>query len=375
MIKRILPLLLLVLFIQPTLAAHKMTLFNGKNLQGWRVVKCKAIVEDGCLKTVSGNGLVSTEHRYQDFILEFQCQALKETKWDSGIYFRCELPAKKAAWPPRYQVNLLQGQEGSLAGSKTAKARKAFKPKVWNHFRLEVRGNTASLKINGKQAWKTDEIKAKTGYIGIQAEVPGGGQFKFKDIYLTELNHESIFNRKDLSGWEGAVRKSSLCWAVKDHLLVCTGKKGPWLRSKKQYGDFNLRLEYKLKAGGNSGVYVRVPKGGQHHGKGAGVEVQILDDRAKRYRKLQPYQFTGSVYAIAPSKKKVGRAAGQWNSIEIDCRGHQYIVIHNGVEIVRANTKSFPKLSVRKLKGFLGLQNHSEEVWFRNLRIGAPLQR
>jgi hypothetical protein len=198
---------------------------------------------------------------------------------------------------------------------------------------------------------------------------PGGGQFEFKNITITELDFTSLFNGSDLTGWEGAGQEATLCWKVEDGLVTCTGKKGPWLRSLEQYGDFNLRLEYKLKPGGNSGVYVRVPKDGNHHGDGAGVEIQILDDADKRYATLKDYQYTGSVYAVAPAKQHVGRGAGEWNSMEIETRGSSYRIIHNGVEILHATESEFPALAGRRKEGFLGLQNHSEEVWYRHVRI------
>ena len=159
---------------------------------------------------------------------------------------------------------------------------------------------------------------------------------------------------------------------MEDGQIVCTGQKGPWLRSQKEFGDFNLRLDYKLKPGGNSGVYVRVPADGNHHGDGAGVEIQVLDDQAERYKDLKPYQYTGSVYAIAPAKEHVGREAGQWNSLEIDVKGTRYRIIHNGVTIIDASDSDFPEIKGRRPSGFLGLQNHSEEVWYKNLRLGPP---
>jgi hypothetical protein len=47
-------------------------------------------------------------------------------------------------------------------------------------------------------------------------------------------------------------------------------------------------------------------------------------------------------------------------------------VTHNGVVIVDATAQAFPELGRRYVNGYLGLQNHNEEVWFRNLRIGPP---
>jgi hypothetical protein len=187
-----------------------------------------------------------------------------------------------------------------------------------------------------------------------------------------EPGYRPLFDGQSLAGWEGAGQPAEKCWKVEEGLLVCTGEKGPWLRSLEEFDDFNLRLEYRLKAGGNSGVYIRVPESGNHHGDGAGIEVQILDDAAERYRTLKAYQYTGSLYAIAPAKSHVARPVGEWNTLEINCRGLKYHVIHNGVEIIAADETTFPELAGRRTKGHLGLQNHSEEVWFRNVRIGPP---
>jgi hypothetical protein len=181
----------------------------------------------------------------------------------------------------------------------------------------------------------------------------------------------SLFNGRDLSGWQGVTSDASKSWKVEDGLLVCTGEEGTWLRSLRRYGDFNLRFDYKLKPGGNSGIYLRVPEDGAHR-EGGGAEVQLLDDTAERYRTLKPAQYCGSIYLVAPAMHHVARPPGEWNTMEINCRGTHYRVIHNGVVIVDAGARDLPELGRRFTEGFLGLQNHSEEVWFRNLRIGPP---
>lgn len=347
-------------------------LFDGQTLEGWKVTGCEAVVENGALLLKRGDGFVRTDHRYGDFILELDWKALAADKWDSGIYIRSDLPPEGKPWPGRYQVNLLKGGEGNLIGVKGAESIGLVKDGDWNHFKLTVIGLAASLEINGKPAWKADGLEAPSGYIGFQSEVPLGGQFLFKEIRITELGFKSLFNGTDLAGWEGAGSKAEECWKVESGELLCTGQKGPWLRSKAQHGEFNMRLEYKLKEGGNSGVYVRVPEDGNHHGPNSGVEIQILDDASPRYANLQPYQFSGSVYAVAPAREHVSLPPGKWNRLEINCKGTDYRVYHNGVLIVDAKLDDFPALKERRLEGFLGLQNHSEEVWFRRLRLGPP---
>lgn len=351
------------------LSGFSTSLFNGKDLQGWHSMTCEAAVENELLVIQAGNGLLRTDHRYRDFVLELEWKALQAEAYDSGIYFRCEPPEEGQSFPRRYQINLKQGDEGNLIGFPQARSAGLTIPGAWNRFRLTVIGTSAALEINGKPAWKTEGIEALDGYLGIQVEVPLGGKFQFRNLQVTELGYRALFNGADLNGWEGAGQEAAACWKVDAGLLVCTGQKGPWLRSQQQFGDFDLRLEYKIRPGGNSGVYVRVPEDGNHHGPGSGVEIQILDDASERYRELKPYQYTGSVYAIAPATQHVGRPPETWNSLEIECRGQAYRVTHNGVVIIDVEEIQFPELKERRLDGFFGLQNHSEEVWFRNLRV------
>jgi hypothetical protein len=187
-----------------------------------------------------------------------------------------------------------------------------------------------------------------------------------------EPGFRPLFNGRDLSGWEGVTADAGACWKVADGMLVCTGEKGTWLRSKRRYADFNLRFDYKLRPGGNSGIYLRVPLDGAHR-EGGGAEVQLLDDTAERYRKLEAAQYCGSIYKVAPATSHVSRPPGEWNTMEINCQGTSYRVVHNGVVVVDVNQREVPELARRFREGFLGLQNHSEEVWFKNLRIGPPI--
>ncbi|NQU22005.1 MAG: DUF1080 domain-containing protein [Candidatus Nealsonbacteria bacterium] len=347
------------------------SLFDGKTLDGWIVTGCEADVTDGAIAIQSGNGLLRAAGQYTDFVLELDWKALKEDRWDSGIYFRCELPPKGRPWPSRYQINLRKDLEGNCSGLEGAASEGLCKPGQWNRFKLTVVGSTAALQINGKEAWKADGLEADCGYLCLQAEVPGGGQFLFRNVRITELGHTSLFDGKSLAGWK-EVGNGNECWKVADGLLTCTGQRGSWLRSIEEHGDFNLRLEYKLKSAGNSGVYVRASEDGDHHGEDGGVEIQILDDVHPRYADLKPYQFSGSIYKVAAAQQRVSRPAGQWNQMEINCRGTDYRITHNGVVVIDAKASEFPELDKRRRSGFLGLQNHSEEVFFRNIRIGPP---
>jgi len=367
----------------PSFAAEKPTghsypLFNGKDLSRLTVENdCKVRVKDGAILLEAGNGWARSHHVYSDFKLHVEWKALKKAEYDAGIYIRTPLGGKPF---PRggYQINLLQGKEGNIGNLKGASSSGLIKPGEWNTFDITVRGDTVETIINGKRAYKVGGIKNAVGFVGIQVEAPKGGQFLIRKFDVTELSHRSLFNGKDLTGWEGAGKPASDCWTVQGGDLVCLKKKGPWLRSKQTYGDFNLRLEYLVNNNGNSGVYVRVPKDGNHHRDDetkppAGFEVQILDDGYGKKRKLKPYQYCGSVYDIAGASKHVGRKPGEWNSLEINCRGQHVTTIHNGVMIVDVTPEKYPKISLRQLKGYLGLQNHGGGVKFRHLRVGPAI--
>jgi hypothetical protein len=77
--------------------------------------------------------------------------------------------------------------EGDLVGFNKAANNIPVQPRQWNRFELTVQGSVATLKVNGKMAWRTDGIETRRGYIALQAEVPGGGQFLFRNLRLTEL--------------------------------------------------------------------------------------------------------------------------------------------------------------------------------------------
>ena len=167
----------------------RVALFDGKTLDGWTIIKCEATVDDGDILITAGNGLIQTEKKYGDFVLEFEWKALRDNKWDSGVYFRYDTVPAGRPWPKRYQVNLRQGMEDNIGDLKEARSEGLVNVGQWNKFRLTVQGTKASLEMNGKPAWDADGLgEPKEGFIALQAEVPGGGQHRFRNIYLTELD-------------------------------------------------------------------------------------------------------------------------------------------------------------------------------------------
>lgn len=174
-------------FVPPSSSQEPIVLFDGQSLAQWDVIGCEATIQDGALLLQAGNGLVQTKRKYADFVLDFEWKALHREMWDSGVYFRySEVPAGRP-WPKQYQVNLRKGMEGELVGFQEAVNRVPVTPHAWNRFELTLQGQTASLKVDGKAAWEVSGIAERSGYIALQAEVPGGGQFLFRNIRVREL--------------------------------------------------------------------------------------------------------------------------------------------------------------------------------------------
>jgi hypothetical protein len=173
---------------QPAKPGRRVSLFDGKNLEAWDVLKCEAVVDQGTILLKSGNGMVQTKKKYKNYVFELESMALKDDKWDSGIYFGYDSIPEGKPWPPRYQANLLKGDEGNVAGLKGATSKGLCPDRGWNSFKLTVQGRTVELEINGKPAWKATDLEGpEWSYIGLQAEVPNGGQFRFRNIFITEL--------------------------------------------------------------------------------------------------------------------------------------------------------------------------------------------
>jgi hypothetical protein len=180
---------------------------------------------------------------------------------------------------------------------------------------------------------------------------------------------EPLFNGKDLSGWKVFGGKMDV-WGAKDGLLFVDGESGGWLMTEKEYGDFEIRLEYRMTKMGNSGVALRAPLEGNPAYQG--MEIQLLDEA--NYKGLRPAQYTGSIYDVVPPSKHVTKPAGEWNKIRIVAKGRQITVELNGTEIVNANlddhkdrAKEHPGLL--RSKGHLGLQSHTSRVDFRNVFV------
>jgi hypothetical protein len=146
--------------------------------------------------------------------------------------------------------------------------------------------------------------------------------------------------------------------------------------TRKQYTDFDLRMEWKTSKGANSGIMYRVSeKGGAPHS--TGPEYQIIDDN--RIHKSS----TASLYGmITPSGKAKLNPAGHWNSTQIVLHDNQVQHYLNGelvVEYVWGSDEVKALIAKSKFRdwdgfmqqetGHIAIQSHGKDLWFRNIKI------
>lgn len=178
-----------------------------------------------------------------------------------------------------------------------------------------------------------------------------------------------LFDGKSLEGWV-VVGPAKDAFEVKDGIIECNRPGGEWLRTKKQYEDFVLRLEYKISPGGNSGIFIRSTRYGNP--AFTGMEIQILEDAGKEPDK----QSSGALYASVAPSQNASKPAGEWNSVEITCVKRRVAVLLNGVLLYDINLDEYriplegrTPLKDRVTKGYIGFQDYGNPVWFRNIRI------
>jgi len=198
-----------------------------------------------------------------------------------------------------------------------------------------------------------------------------------------------LFNGENLDGWR---RYSETApgsnWIVEDGAIVLdvdsstTSTTGGDLMTVDQYENFELRLEWKISAGGNSGIFFGVHEiAGQRVAYETGIEMQILDDD-RHADGARRETSAGSCYALYPPSEDVVRSVGEFNEVRLLVQdGH---VEHwlNGAKIVeytigsadwseRVAASKFADWQhfARYRKGHIALQDHTDRVWFRNIRL------
>ena len=200
----------------------------------------------------------------------------------------------------------------------------------------------------------------------------------------------SLFDGKSLKGWKGFNGADfDGVWTVEEggvvH-LVGRPKDSPYVNiiTEAQYDDFDLRFDWKIEAGTNSGVMFHVGEGPKQPYL-TGPEYQVLDNKGFRNGKGEPVttkEYTGSHYGVEPALSDESKPVGEWNESRIVVRGESVEYYLNGVktaEYVMHSPKWNEQIANAKFskwkdyatlgKGHIGLQDHGHRVWFRNLKV------
>ena len=316
-------------------------LFNGSDLQGWRVLNGTAefIVEDGVIVGVSKmntpNSFLATEEEYGDFILEYE--AKMEDGLNSGVQIRSlstpeymdgrvhgyqvELDASARAWSGGIYDEARRGWLYNLECN--PKAKSAYKPEEWNRFRVEAIGQNIRVWLNGVSTADLIDDMTPSGFIALQVHSIGedqgleGKTVQFRNIRiktenpvgeqtaisreipqisyfsnrLTEREKEEgwelLWDGQTTNGWRGAKLDHfpEIGWKIEDGILIApkgTGaqsQQGGDIVTVKKYKNFELEVDFKLTEGANSGIkYFVDTELNKGEGSAIGCEYQLLDD-------------------------------------------------------------------------------------------------
>jgi hypothetical protein len=201
-----------------------------------------------------------------------------------------------------------------------------------------------------------------------------------------------LFDGKSTDGWHTyGYNAVGNAWHVSDgtlHLDVANKSQWPKNESKdiltnEEYGNFDFKTDWKIAKDGNSGVifYVHEDKARYPNTFETGPEMQVLDNEGHPDAKIIKHR-AGDLYDLISSSSEPVKPAGEWNHAEIVAKNGKLDFYLNGVHIINttmwddhwkqlvANSKfkSMPDFATYK-SGKIALQEHGEEVWFKNIKI------
>lgn len=424
-------------------------LFDGETLTGWTQKGGEAIYEvrDNTIvgTTVSNtpNSFMTSDKMYGDFILELDYKV--DPSMNSGIQIRSnsfpyymngrihgyqvEIDPSDRAWSAGIYDEARRGWLHPLPDSNT-KAKQAFKQNDWNHYRIEAIGDTLKTWINGVPASHLIDSQTASGFIGLQVhsihdDKKPGTEIVWKNIKIItddlpkyseksplpavnmankltkneqDQGWELLWDGATTEGWRGAKLESfpDKGWEIKDGILTVLSSGGEEsaaggdIVTTENYGDFEIKVDFKLTEGANSGIkyYVdtNINKG---EGSSIGLEYQILDDAKHPDAKKGNHEGSRTVSSlydlIKADPKKPIKAIGEWNTAHIISKGNHVEHYLNGAKVLEYDRKSD---AYRKLvseskyakwpnfgeldNGQILLQDHGDRVSFKNIQIKTP---
>lgn len=357
-------------------------------------------VENGELVNDGKGVYMTTDKDYGDmeFLIEYKLIA----KGDSGIYLRATPQVQ--VWDFNEEADYWKhgADKGSGGLWNNGPGNPGKFPLVfadrpigqWNRFRIRQLGDRTSVWLNGQLVVDGAPLENyfdrssplfPKGPIQLQTH---GNEVRWRNLFIREIApHEAnallrggnndpegfvkVFNGADFTGWAGATEN----YEVKNGSIVCKPGKGGTIYTADEYGDFIVRLNFKLPPGGNNGLAIRYPGSGDGAYTGM-CELQVLDTEDPKYAKLDPRQAHGSAYGMAAAHRGYLRAPGQWNYQQVTVKGSTLKVELNGVTILDADLgkvtefmANSPHPGKDRTSGFFGFAGHNDPVEFRNISI------
>jgi hypothetical protein len=204
---------------------------------------------------------------------------------------------------------------------------------------------------------------------------------------------ELLFDGKTTNGWH-SFNKTTIgsAWKVdKGSLYLDTTIKDGWqvkdggdIISEKAYGNFHLKLQWKISSNGNSGIMFYVQEGEKYdYPWRTGPEMQVLDNNGHPDGKIIKHR-SGDLYDLIKSNTEPVKPVGQWNNVEIISNNGSLTFKLNNVIVVKTTLwdDGWKKLVAGSkfndmpdfgtfTNGKFSLQDHGNAVWFRNIKIKA----
>lgn len=198
-----------------------------------------------------------------------------------------------------------------------------------------------------------------------------------------------LFDGKTTKGWHSYGKNSAGAgWKVEDGVLhfdpdAAKNGEGGDLVTDAEFGDFHLKLDWKIAPNGNSGIifYVNEDPSKYQNTYSTGLEMQVLDNDGHPDGKITKHR-AGDLYDLIQSKSEPVKKVGEWNTAEVISKKGNLTLILNGVVVVEtalwdanfnklikgSKFAEWPGFGTFK-KGKIALQDHGNKVWFRNIMI------
>ena len=220
-----------------------------------------------------------------------------------------------------------------------------------------------------------------------------GSKGNAKKAAVKDDGFVSIFDGKTTTGWRGYDKPAfpEAGWNVADGSLHCIGSgtgeagSGGDIIYDKKLSSFELDLEWKISEGGNSGIFILAQEIPNEPIYKSAPEMQVLDNEKHPDAKLgvDGNRMAGSLYDLIPAKPQNTKPAGEWNHVHILVYQGTVVYSQNGANVVEYHlwTEDWKKMVLgSKFKdwewflntakeGYIGLQDHGSDVWFRNIKL------